>query len=70
MDDGLWEQEKGDLIREIRTLREALEKYADHRNWGIRRDDMHRYPAAVWIGEGAAETVPDAPRVARDALGD
>ena len=56
------------LKQENNLLREALEVYADHRNWGIRRDDMHRYPAAVWIGPRAAQTVPDAPGVARAAL--
>jgi hypothetical protein len=48
-------------------LAEALTVYADHRNWGITRDEL-RHPSAVWIGPRSTETVPDAPGVARAAL--
>ena len=53
---------------EVARLREALAVYADHRHWGIERE--FRYPRAVWIGPGADQTVPDAPGVARAALGE
>ncbi len=53
------------------SLREALAVYADHRHWGITRDEF-RHPSAVWIGPGAVTTavaaVPDAPMTARQAL--
>lgn len=47
---------------------DALRQYADPRNWGISRDDLN-HRVVSWIGPGAEKSgMPDAMRIAREAL--